>query len=445
MEDTIVAISTALGVGAISIIRVSGVEAIKMVNDIFDQNLIKAETHTIHYGHIVDNGEVIDEVLVSVMKAPKTFTCEDVVEINTHGGIATTNRVLELLITNGARLAEPGEFTKRAFLNGRIDLVEAEGIMNLIEAKSEVSRKLALKQVDGVVSKNIKALREKIMKLIANIAVNIDYPEYEDILEVTTNDVKEEISYIEAKLDEILKESSETTLVLEGLKTVILGRPNVGKSSILNMLLNEEKAIVTDIAGTTRDVVEGTLNLNGVYLRLLDTAGIHEATDKVEEIGINKSLDLIKEAELILLVLDNSKELTDEDRRLLELTKNKNRIIIVNKTDLEGKLEIEAENIVYISAINKTGLDELRKKIVAMFNLDSINTDMNMFVNASDIAKIKRCISIIKKIKGSIDNIEIDMIDIDLREINDILGSIIGESYEDEIIDTIFKNFCLGK
>ena len=445
MEDTIVAISTALGVGAISIIRVSGVDAIKMVNDIFDQNLIKAETHTIHYGHIVDNGEVIDEVLVSVMKAPKTFTCEDVVEINTHGGIATTNRVLELLITNGARLAEPGEFTKRAFLNGRIDLVEAEGIMNLIEAKSEVSRKLALKQVDGVVSKNIKALREKIMKLIANIAVNIDYPEYEDILEVTTNDVKEEISYIEAKLDEILKESSETTLVLEGLKTVILGRPNVGKSSILNMLLNEEKAIVTDIAGTTRDVVEGTLNLNGVYLRLLDTAGIHEATDKVEEIGINKSLDLIKEAELILLVLDNSKELTDEDRRLLELTKNKNRIIIVNKTDLEGKLEIEAENIVYISAINKTGLDELRKKIVAMFNLDSINTDMNMFVNASDIAKIKRCISIIKKIKGSIDNIEIDMIDIDLREINDILGSIIGESYEDEIIDTIFKNFCLGK
>ena len=445
MEDTIVAISTALGVGAISIIRVSGVDAIKMVNDVFDQNLIKAETHTIHYGHIVDNGEVIDEVLVSVMKAPKTFTCEDVVEINTHGGIATTNRVLELLITNGARLAEPGEFTKRAFLNGRIDLVEAEGIMNLIEAKSEVSRKLALKQVDGVVSKNIKALREKIMKLIANIAVNIDYPEYEDILEVTTNDVKEEISYIEAKLDEILKESSETTLVLEGLKTVILGRPNVGKSSILNMLLNEEKAIVTDIAGTTRDVVEGTLNLNGVYLKLLDTAGIHEATDKVEEIGINKSLDLIKEAELILLVLDNSKELTDEDRRLLELTKNKNRIIIVNKTDLEGKLEIEAENIVYISAINKTGLDELRKKIVAMFNLDSINTDMNMFVNASDIAKIKRCISIIKKIKGSIDNIEIDMIDIDLREINDILGSIIGESYEDEIIDTIFKNFCLGK
>ncbi len=445
MEDTIAAISTALGVGAISIVRVSGNDAIEIVNKIFDQDLSKAETHTIHYGHIIDSNEIIDEVLVSVMKAPRTFTFEDVVEINTHGGIATTNRVLELLLLNGARLAEPGEFTKRAFLNGRIDLVEAEGIMNLIEAKSDISRKLALKQVNGVVSNNIRELREKIIKLIANIAVNIDYPEYEDILEVTTKDVSKEIAYIESKLDEILKQSSESSLVLEGLKTVILGRPNVGKSSILNMLLNEEKAIVTDIAGTTRDVVEGTLNLNGVYLKLLDTAGVHEASDKVEEIGINKSLNLIKEADLILLVLDNSNELTEEDKRLLDLTKNKNRIIIVNKIDLSKKLDLNEENVIYISALNKTGVEDLRKKIVEMFNLNSINTDMNMFVNADDIAKIKKCLKIINKIKENINSIEIDMIDIDLREINDILGSIIGESYDEEILDTVFKNFCLGK
>ena len=445
MEDTIAAISTALGVGAISIVRVSGVDAIEIVNKIFDQDLLSAETHTIHYGHIIDNNEIIDEVLVSIMKAPRTFTYEDVVEINTHGGIATTNKVLELLLLNGARLAEPGEFTKRAFLNGRIDLVEAEGIMNLIEAKSDISRKLALKQVNGVVSNNIRELREKIMKLIANIAVNIDYPEYEDILEVTTKDVEKEITYIESKLNEILKQSNETSLVLEGLKTVILGRPNVGKSSILNMLLNEEKAIVTDIAGTTRDVVEGTLNLNGVYLKLLDTAGVHEASDKVEEIGINKSLSLIKDAELILLVLDNSSKLTAEDKRLLELTKDKNRIIIINKVDLNKELDLNEENTIYLSAINKTGLEELKKKIVEMFNLDSINTDMNMFVNADDIAKIKRCLNIIDKIKKNINSIEIDMIDIDLREINDILGSTIGESYDEEILDTVFKNFCLGK
>ena len=446
MEDTIAAISTALGVGAISIIRVSGPNSIEIVDRIFDRDLKTAESHTIHYGHIINKEEVIDEVLVSIMKAPKTFTCEDVVEINTHGGIATTNKVLELLLLSGARLAEPGEFTKRAFLNGRIDLVEAEGIMNLIEAKSEISRKLAIKQLDGSVSSNIKSLREKILKLLANIAVNIDYPEYEDILEVTTEDVKNEIKYIEAKLKEILKQSNETSLVLEGLKTVILGRPNVGKSSILNMLLNEEKAIVTDIAGTTRDVVEGSLNLNGVYLKLLDTAGVHEASDKVEEIGINKSLSLIKEAELILLVLDNSNELTEEDKKLLDLTKDKNRIIIVNKVDLNKKLEINEENVIYLSALNKTGLDELRKRIVEMFNLDLINTDMNMFVNAGDIAKIKKCLNLINKIRKSIeDNVPIDMVEIDLREINDILGSIVGESYDEELLDTIFKNFCLGK
>ena len=447
MEDTIAAISTALGVGAISIIRVSGPDAVKIVNKIFDgKDLENVKSHTIHYGHIVENNENIDEVLVSIMLAPKTFTTEDVVEINCHGGIATTNKVLELVLLNGAREAEPGEFTKRAFLNGRIDLVEAEGIMNLIEAKSEISRKLSLKQLDGSVSKNIKELRAKILKLLANIAVNIDYPEYEDILEVTKDDVAISIKEIEEALNLILVQSRDTNLVLDGLKTTILGRPNVGKSSILNLLLNEEKAIVTNIAGTTRDIVEGNLNLNGVYLKLLDTAGIHETSDQVEEIGINKSLSLIEESDLILLVLDNSSELTEEDKKLLNLTKDKRRIIIINKMDLDSKIEFISDNVIYMSTKNQSGLDLLKKKIVEMFNLDSIKPDMNIFVNANDIVKIKKCLIMLDKIKESLQsNIEIDMIEIDLREINDLLGSIIGESYEEEILDEIFKNFCIGK
>ena len=447
MDETIVAISTALGVGAISIIRLSGSDAIKIANKIFKgANLEEVESHTIHYGHIIYKDEIIDEVLVSIMKCPKTFTLEDVVEINCHGGISTTNKVLELLLLNGARLAEPGEFTKRAFLNGRIDLIEAQGIMNLIESKSEISRKLSLKQLNGDVSNSIKDLRKEILKLLANIAVNIDYPEYEDITQVTIEDIKTSLKEIDEYLNKILKQSEETTIVLEGLKTVIVGRPNVGKSSILNMLLNEEKAIVTDIAGTTRDVVEGTLNLNGVYLKLLDTAGIHETRDKVEEIGVNKSLGLIDEADLILLVLDNSQKLTAEDKKLLELTTNTKRIIIINKTDLSSKIDEEFNDAIYMSTINKDGLTTLRKRIVEMFNLNEISSDMNSFVNASDIAKIKECLEISAKMKQSInDNIEVDMLEIDLREMNDLLGKIIGESYDEEILDEIFKNFCIGK
>jgi tRNA modification GTPase len=317
--------------------------------------------------------------------------------------------------------------------------------MDLINAKTEKSRRLAMNQLNGEVSSLIKALRQKIIEILANIEVNIDYPEYEDAVVVTKKLIKEKIENIIDRLKVIIDKSEDQLLIKNGIKVSIVGKPNVGKSSILNMLLNEEKAIVTDIAGTTRDVVEGTLNLNGVYLKLLDTAGVHEATDKVEEIGINKSLGLIKEAELILLVLDNSSELTEEDKKLLELTKNKNRIIIINKIDLDKKLDLDEENVIYISALNKTGLEDLRKKIVEMFNLNSINTDMNMFVNADDIAKIKKCLKIINKIKENINSIEIDMIDIDLREINDILGSIIGEFYDEEILDTVFKNFCLGK
>lgn len=446
MEDTIAAIATAVGVGAISIIRVSGNDAIKNVNKIFKgTDLEKVASHTINYGHIVYNNEIIDEVLVSVMRTPKTFTREDVVEINCHGGIATTNKVLELLLMNDCRLAEPGEFTKRAFLNGRIDLVEAEGIMNLIDSKSELARKLSLKQLDGSVSNNIRDLRNKILLLLANIAVNIDYPEYEDILDVTIDEVKKHLGEITTSLQKILETSENTTIVLEGLKTAIVGCPNVGKSSILNLLLNEEKAIVTNVAGTTRDIVEGTLNLNGVYLKLLDTAGIHETDDIVEGIGINKSIDSISSADLVLLVLDGSRELNAEDQKLLDLTASKKRIIIINKVDLECKIDFHDNDVVLMSTKDGLGLDKLKNKIISMFKLDEISADMNIFVNADDLAKIKKCIELINKINSSIDFMEIDMIEIDLREINDILGSIIGESYDEELLDTIFKNFCLGK
>ena len=446
MEDTIAAIATAVGVGAISIIRVSGNDAIKNVNKIFKgTDLEKVASHTINYGHIVYNNEIIDEVLVSVMRTPKTFTHEDVVEINCHGGISTTNKVLELLLMNDCRLAEPGEFTKRAFLNGRIDLVEAEGIMNLIDSKSELARKLSLKQLDGSVSNNIRDLRNKILLLLANIAVNIDYPEYEDILDVTIDEVKKHLGEITTSLQKILETSENTTIVLEGLKTAIVGCPNVGKSSILNLLLNEEKAIVTNVAGTTRDIVEGTLNLNGVYLKLLDTAGIHETDDIVEGIGINKSIDSISSADLVLLVLDGSRELNAEDQKLLDLTASKKRIIIINKVDLERKIDFQDNDVVLMSTKDGLGLDKLKNKIISMFKLDEISADMNIFVNADDLAKIKKCIELINKINSSIDFMEIDMIEIDLREINDILGSIIGESYDEELLDTIFKNFCLGK
>lgn len=349
MEDTIAAISTSLGVGAISIIRVSGKESIPIVNKIFKgKDLNQVSSHTIQYGHIMDGLEVIDEVLVSVMKAPKTFTVEDVVEINAHGGIATTNRILELLLKNGCRPASPGEFTKRAFLNGRIDLIEAESVMDLISAKTETTRKMALSGVDGKVSALIHSLRNKIISLLANIEVNIDYPEYEDIAEMTVEELKKSMTSIEVELKEILKNSKEGKMIKEGIKTSIIGRPNVGKSSILNRLLNEEKAIVTDIEGTTRDVVEGNIIIDGVMLHILDTAGIRQTENVVEQIGVKKSLELLEESELVLVVLNYNEALTEQDTQILEQAKNKNHIVIVNKKDLERNLDIEALEQQYI-------------------------------------------------------------------------------------------------
>lgn len=450
MNDTICAISTALGVGAISIIRVSGDEAIDIVNKIFDKDLTKKESHTINYGHIVYNGEIIDEVMVSIMKSPKTFTKEDIVEINSHGGVAVTNKVLEILLLEGARLAEPGEFTKRAFLNGRIDLVEAESIMDLIESKTETSRKLAISGMEGKVSKLVKNIIDNLVKVNANIEVNIDYPEYEDIEIVTKEKIEEMSKYINNELTKLLNESENGKLIKDGINTLILGRPNVGKSSILNKLIEEDKAIVTSVAGTTRDIVEGQIRVNGILLNIIDTAGVRETEDIVEKIGVEKSLSLVNDADLIILVFNNNEKLTDEDKKLLEYTKEKKRIIVVNKIDLENNLDIsnlKNERIVKVSALKDSGIENLKNEINDIFNLEEINLgDFTYLSNSRQISLVKKAVEISKNLEDALNNdVPIDLLEIDIKEICEILGEIIGESYDDKLIDTLFSNFCLGK
>ena len=448
MEDTIVAISTSQGIGAISIIRLSGKESIEIVNKIVkNKNLNKLNSHTINYNHIVNNDEIIDEVLISIMKTPKSFTTEDVVEINCHGGIATTNKILELLLLNGCRLAEPGEFTKRAFLNGRIDLLEAESVMDIINSKTENSLKLAINQLNGSTSNLIRNLRQDLLEILANIAVNIDYPEYEDIEEVTNKKLEKEIIKIKQKVNQILNDSKNSKIIKEGIDVAIIGKPNVGKSSLLNKLLDEDKAIVTDIAGTTRDIVEGKINLNGFILNIIDTAGIRKTTDKVEQIGVDKSKNLIDRADLILFLLDNNTLLNNEEKELLETIQNKKHIIIVNKTDLETKIDLKDENYIRMSTINNIGIKELKERIIKLFELDKIEqSDMTYLTNARSIALLKQVKEKIEEIENSINmNIPISIIEIDLRNVWEILGKIIGEHYEDELIDQLFTQFCLGK
>ena len=451
MEDTIAAISTALGVGAISIIRVSGNESVKIVNKIFKgKNLENVPSHTIHYGHIIDNEEIVDEVLVSIMLSPKTFTTEDTVEINCHGGIATTNKVLELLLVNGCRLAEAGEFTKRAFLNGRIDLTQAEGVMNLIEAKTESSRELALNQVDGKVSNLIKKLRQEILEVLANIEVNIDYPEYEDI-EVFTNEMLlPMLSKIKTSILKILNESENGKILQEGIKTCIIGKPNVGKSSLLNSLLNEEKAIVTDIEGTTRDIVEGKISLDGVTLNIIDTAGIRETNDIVESIGVEKSKKMMDESDLVLFVLNNNDKINNEEKKILNNLKNKTHIVIINKKDLKSKIDLkdlDGHDYIFISASKNEGVDELKIKIKELFNLEQILTnDMTYLTSARSISLLKQSLKSLNDIEAGLkQEYPIDILEIDLKNIWNKLGEIIGETYEEELIDQLFSQFCLGK
>lgn len=451
MNDTIVAISTALGVGAISIVRLSGTEAIEIVNNCFKgKDLTKVKSHTINYGHIVDQDEIIDEVLVSIMKAPRTYTAEDVVEINCHGGIISTKRILETMLTHGARLAEPGEFTKRAFLNGRIDLVKSEAVMDIIDSKSEEANKLALSQLSGSTSNMIKKFREKLKQLLASIEVNIDYPEYYDIEVVTKEQISKAISEMKKELEKVIKESKNSTLIKEGIKTVIVGRPNVGKSSILNKLLEQEKAIVTDIAGTTRDIVEGEIYLDGILLNIIDTAGIRSTDDIVEKIGVEKSLSMIDDADLVIVVLNNNEKLTKEDEEILDKTKAKQRIIVINKNDLEKKLDISKsnlKNIVETNANTIEGIKALKEKIIELFQLETIKSkDYTYLTNARQISLAKQAYqSLIEAESGINNDLPIDMVEIDLKNTFDYLGEIIGETYSEEILDHLFANFCVGK
>ena len=448
MNDTICAISTSLGVGAISIIRVSGSDVISKVAKLFDgKNLLEVESHTIHYGHIVSDGEVIDEVLVTVLKAPKTYTKEDIVEINSHGGISTTKKVLEVLIENGIRLAEPGEFTKRAFLNGRLDLSQAEAVNSLIKSHTELERKLALNGISGKISKKINKVREIIVELLANIEVNIDFPEYEDALEITIENLPPKLKEIKKELESLLEESKVGKIIENGIKVAIVGRPNVGKSSILNALLKENKAIVTDIAGTTRDIVEGEIELKGIALKFIDTAGIRKTDDVVEKIGVDKSLEMIKEADLVILVLNNNEELTEEDEYLLEKIKEKNHIIFINKNDLPTKLVINEQDVVKGNTMDIDGLNDLKNKIVELFDLEKINnSNLEVVSSAREIGLIKESLNSINNALNNVSNeLPVDMIAIDIKKAWDLLGEITGESYQDELLDTLFSKFCLGK
>lgn len=447
MNDTICAISTSLGVGAISIIRVSGEDAIKKVANLFDgKDLTKVESHTIHYGHIIHNNEVIDEVLVSVFRAPKTYTKEDIVEINSHGGIAPTKKVLEILLENGIRLAEKGEFTKRAFLNGRLDLCEAESVNALLSSNTDLERKLALNGISGKVSRKIKKVRDIIVELMANIEVNIDFPEYEDALEITLENLPPRLKEIKKELENLLDEAKVGKLISEGIKVAIVGRPNVGKSSILNHLLQENKAIVTDIAGTTRDIVEGELELKGIRLKFIDTAGIRKTEDVVERIGVDKSLEMIKEADLVIHVLNNNEELTNEDKEIQEKIKGKTKITFINKNDLESKIEIKDDYITG-NTMSDNGLDNLENRIIELFDLEKLEQSNLEIVSST------RAINLIKEALKHIDNainnisneIPVDMIAIDIKAAWDALGEITGESYQDELLDTLFSKFCLGK
>lgn len=447
MEDTICAISTSPGIGAISIVRVSGSNAIPIVSKIFKgKDLSKVSTHTIHYGFIYDKNEKIDEVLVSVMRSPKTYTTEDIIEINSHGGINTTNKILELLLENGCRLSEPGEFTKRAFLNGRIDLIEAESVNDLINAKNDAARILALNNMSGNLTKAISAIRTKLVEIMANIEVNIDYPEYEDIEVVTKDTLLPQLLEVKKDIEEILKNSKNGRIIKEGINVAIVGKPNVGKSSILNALLDEEKAIVTNIAGTTRDIVEGSINLNGFLINFIDTAGIRETDDVVEKIGVEKSKKAIETADLVIIVLNNNEELSDYENNLIALVPEEKRLIFINKSDLDSKISIDEKTILG-NTVDIDGLKLLKEEIVNKLHLDNIATkDMTYMSNLRQIDLIKKAlISIDQAINNLKEGVPVDIVEIDITTSWNLLGEITGETYQDELITTLFSKFCLGK
>lgn len=449
MEDTICAISTSTGIGAISIVRVTGPNTIDIVDSIFDHDLKNASSHTIHYGHIKYKEEKIDEVLVMLMRGPKTYTTEDTIEINCHGGVSTTKKIMEVLLANGCRLAEPGEFTKRAYLNGRINLLEAESVNDLIIAKTDAARTLAINNVDGKLTKQISNLREKIAKILANIEVNIDYPEYTDELEVTKDLMHGYLDEINKELLKLVNGSKNGRIIKNGVNVAIIGKPNVGKSSILNSLLDEEKAIVTNIPGTTRDIVEGSITLNGVAINFIDTAGIRKTEDIVEKIGVDKSKKTAENADIILFVLNNNEAISEEEKAMLEKYNNDKLIVFVNKMDLERKLIIpeNIKDIVYGNTIDINGLEKLKERITEKLNLSNIvNKDMSYLCNLREIDLVNKAYESLKNAQSNLDaGFSVDMIEIDLKSAWDYLGEIMGDSYEGELVDKIFSNFCLGK
>ena len=446
MAEPICAIATPYGMGAISIVRASGDNVIEMVSKLFKgSDLTKAKSHTINYGHIVYNGEVVDEVLVSVFKAPKTYTKEDSFEINSHGGLFVTNKILSILLQSGFRLAEPGEFTKRAFLNGRIDLMQAESVSDIIASQNDLMLQNANKGLRKELSNLIESLRNQLLDLIAKIEVNIDYPEYDDAIEMTNSILLPELEKVKEEIQKLLKLSKIGVQARSGIETAIIGRPNVGKSSILNMLLDEDKAIVSSVAGTTRDLVEGKLQIGNITLNLIDTAGLHETNDYIESAGILKTKEVLDKAELVLLVIDNN-DINDEDLKLLEETKNKKRIIIVNKIDLNNKTNIQEKHI-DVSAKNNQGFNELVSEITRLSEIDVLSQkDANFLTNVRQVSTLELAYkSICDSIEACMIFAPVDMIEIDIKKAWDLLGNVIGISNTDELIDNLFAKFCLGK
>lgn len=456
--DTIAAISTPPGEGAISIVRLSGDQAVTIADKVFKANksLADVASHTINYGHLYDpqTEQLVDEVMVSVMRAPKTFTREDVIEINCHGGIVVVSQILQLLLRQGARLAEPGEFTKRAFLNGRVDLSQAEAVMDLIRAKTDKAMNLALNQLDGNLSHLIRALRQEILETLAQVEVNIDYPEYDDVEEMTTRLLVEKATQVQAQIQALLQTAQQGKILREGLNTAIIGRPNVGKSSLLNHLLREEKAIVTDIAGTTRDVIEEYVNVRGVPLKLIDTAGIRETEDIVERIGVERSRKALSEADLILLVLNQSEVLSPEDRQLIEVTDGAKRIILLNKTDLPSQLDrdelaacLAGDAVFEVSVLQNDGLEQLEQAIADLFfGGQTADKDASYLSNTRHIALLENASQALGEVMDGIAaGMPVDLVQMDMTRCWDYLGEVVGDSVQDELITQLFSQFCLGK